>query len=64
MDTTYAGGNIWKMLLGAVNDWFDDDHDGDSEDDEEGGDVEDDVFSPTRPMGLRGRLIDGFSSRY
>lgn len=48
MDTTYAGGNIWKMLLGAVNDWFDDDHDGDSEDDEEGGDVEDDVFSPTR----------------
>lgn len=27
IDTTPADGNVWKMLLGAVNDWFDDDHD-------------------------------------
>ena len=27
VDTTSADGNVWKMLLGAVNDWFDDDHD-------------------------------------
>ncbi|KAL8691019.1 MAG: hypothetical protein Q9218_003673 [Villophora microphyllina] len=26
IDTTPADGNVWKMLLGAVNDWFDDDH--------------------------------------
>ena len=25
IDTTPADGNVWKMLLGAVNDWFDDD---------------------------------------
>jgi hypothetical protein len=24
----FLKGNLWKMLLGAVNDWFDDDEDG------------------------------------
>ena len=27
IDTTPANGNVWKMLLGAVNDTFDDDPD-------------------------------------
>ncbi|KAL8696543.1 MAG: hypothetical protein Q9224_002741 [Gallowayella concinna] len=31
IDTTSADGNVWKMLLGAVNDWYD--NDGDSDDD-------------------------------
>ena len=25
IDTTPADGNVWKMLLGPINDWFDDD---------------------------------------
>ena len=25
IDTTSANGNVWKMLLGAVNDWYDND---------------------------------------
>lgn len=25
VDTTPANGNIWKMLHGAINSWFDDD---------------------------------------
>lgn len=25
VDHTYWDGNVWKMLLGAVNDWYDDD---------------------------------------
>lgn len=25
VDTEHSDGNVWKMLLGAVNDWFDDD---------------------------------------
>ena len=25
VDTTAVSGNVWKMLLGATNDWFDDD---------------------------------------
>ncbi|KAL8865807.1 MAG: hypothetical protein Q9174_006683 [Haloplaca sp. 1 TL-2023] len=33
VDTTSADGNVWKMLLGAVNDWYD--NDGDSDDDDE-----------------------------
>ncbi|KAL9033583.1 MAG: hypothetical protein Q9180_005869, partial [Flavoplaca navasiana] len=35
VDTTSADGNVWKMLLGAVNDWYD--NDGDSDDDDEDG---------------------------
>ena len=31
VDTTPADGNIWKMLLGSINDWADDD-DEDAED--------------------------------
>ncbi|KAL9635650.1 MAG: hypothetical protein Q9204_002555 [Flavoplaca sp. TL-2023a] len=31
IDTTSAAGNVWKMLLGAVNDWYD--YDGDPDDD-------------------------------
>ena len=34
-DTTSADGNIWKMLLGAVNDWFDDDHDEETDEEDE-----------------------------
>ncbi len=25
VDTEPSNGNVWKMLLGAVNEWFDDD---------------------------------------
>ena len=32
VDTTSAEGNVWKMLLGAVNYWFDDDDDDDDGD--------------------------------
>ncbi|KAL8866526.1 MAG: hypothetical protein Q9174_006252 [Haloplaca sp. 1 TL-2023] len=38
-DTTPANGNVWKMLLGAVNDWYDNDGDCDDDDDD---DVDDD----------------------
>ncbi|KAL8894790.1 MAG: hypothetical protein Q9192_004050, partial [Flavoplaca navasiana] len=33
IDTTPADGNVWKMLLGAVNDWYD--NDGESDEDGE-----------------------------
>ncbi|KAL8787452.1 MAG: hypothetical protein Q9213_002229 [Squamulea squamosa] len=32
VDTTSADGNVWKMLLGAVNDWYDNDVDSDDDD--------------------------------
>ncbi|KAL8894183.1 MAG: hypothetical protein Q9192_004544, partial [Flavoplaca navasiana] len=35
IDTTSADGNVWKMLLGAVNDWYDNDGDSDDDDDDE-----------------------------
>ncbi|KAL8908992.1 MAG: hypothetical protein Q9171_005222 [Xanthocarpia ochracea] len=35
IDTTSADGNVWKMLLGAVNDWYDNDGDSDDEDDDD-----------------------------
>ncbi|KAL8769017.1 MAG: hypothetical protein Q9209_004934 [Squamulea sp. 1 TL-2023] len=35
VDTTSADGNVWKMLLGAVNDWYDNDGDSDADDDED-----------------------------
>ncbi|KAL8859794.1 MAG: hypothetical protein Q9178_003626 [Gyalolechia marmorata] len=35
IDTTSADGNVWKMLLGAVNDWYDDDGDSGDEDDDD-----------------------------
>ena len=35
VDTTSADGNVWKMLLGAVNDWYDNDHDGDGDDEDD-----------------------------
>ena len=35
VDTTSADGNVWKMLFGAVNDLYDNDHDGDSDDEDE-----------------------------
>ncbi|KAL8963800.1 MAG: hypothetical protein Q9183_004945, partial [Haloplaca sp. 2 TL-2023] len=40
VDTTPASGNVWKMLMGAVNDWYDDDEG--SDDDENGDDDDDD----------------------
>ena len=35
IDTTSADGNVWKMLLGAVNDWYDNDPDEDIDDEDE-----------------------------
>lgn len=35
VDTTSADGNVWKMLLGAVNDWYDNDQDGDRDEEDE-----------------------------
>ena len=32
IDTTPADGNVWKMLLGPLNPWFDDDTDEDDDD--------------------------------
>ena len=34
IDTEPANGNVWKMLLGAVNHWFDDNPDDDGDDNE------------------------------
>lgn len=41
VDTTPANGNVWKMLLGSINPWFDADYD--SEDTESGYKGEPDV---------------------
>ena len=35
IDTTSANGNVWKMLLGAVNDWYDNDQCGDTDDEDQ-----------------------------
>ena len=35
IDTTSADGNVWKMLLGAVNDWYDNDPYEDIDDEDE-----------------------------
>ncbi|KAL8881305.1 MAG: hypothetical protein Q9198_001470 [Flavoplaca austrocitrina] len=35
IDTTSADGNVWKMLLGAVNDWYNDDRDSDEDDEDD-----------------------------
>ena len=39
VDTTPADGNVWKMLLGPLNPWFDDDteEEDDDEDDDDYG---------------------------
>ena len=35
IDTTPADGNVYKMLLGSVNDWFHGDRDEDTDKDDE-----------------------------